>query len=157
MSLKALRKGSFFFAKNTTVKTNLGNNKDLSYLMRIHFQESYVLKPAIIILLILILQITTFACDWQNINSQFQNSYSSQTKKICQTVEVSKNNKFARISCSDKKSYSVSYDHNSIYMLTETHVKNNLLSQCWISGKINQKCEVALDQQKCQAWDLKTY
>lgn len=115
-------------------------------------------KAGVIALIIIILQVTTFAaaaCDWKQISPSFiknLNAHSNHFK--CTSVQANDDEKLAKINCSNEGTYFVFYAHNSIYMQTVSSIRNNILTKCYREGIINDSCEATVSPNKCQSYDL---
>lgn len=116
-------------------------------------------RAGVIALIIIFLQVTTFACDWKDISPSFFKALNTQTTTfhMCQTTHDNASEKIATISCVNDSGYLVFYANNSIYMQTSSNTRNNILTRCWREGSYSQSCEATMTQIKCQSWDLDTY
>lgn len=118
-----------------------------------------MVRAGVIALIIIFLQITTFACDWKDLSPSFMKELNTQSTvfHMCQTVQDNTNDKIATIACLNDRNYMVLYSGNSIYMQTSSNIRNHVLTKCYREGVIRNSCEVSLAPIKCQAWDLDTY
>lgn len=116
-------------------------------------------KAGVIALIIIFLQVTTFACDWKAISPSFFKALNAQSNvfQLCQTLQDNAAEKIATIGCINDKTYMVFYSKNSVYMQTSTNTRNHILTRCWREGTVNASCEATVDPIKCQSWDLDTY
>ena len=111
-------------------------------------------KLLIVLFVILVLKIQSFGCEFIQLKPSLLQNIEQNFNTSCSVVFENSQKKSAVIACKDK-SYSVSYDKNSIYFLTQTISKYPTMSQCWVEGVITNKCDVKLAAQKCQTWDMK--
>ncbi|MFN3697798.1 MAG: hypothetical protein ACK4VO_10195 [Pseudobdellovibrio sp.] len=113
-------------------------------------------KAIVIFFIILILEISTFACTWNELSGSFKDELKLKYPDLnCQTTLVNQSKKTAQLACDNKKAISVQYENNQISFLYSTQTKYPYLSQCWSQGQYNQNCKVILNSQKCQVWDLR--
>lgn len=115
-------------------------------------------RAGVIALIIIFLQVATFACDWKNISPSFFKALNTESNGMlsCQTTRDNSQEKIATINCTHNKSYFVFYNNNTVYMPTVSSSKNLVLTKCWREGSINQSCEVVVSPVKCQSWNLNT-
>lgn len=121
-------------------------------------------RAGVIALIIIFLQVTTFAaatatiCDWKQISPSFFKALNTQSSAFqCNTVQDKNDARTASIKCSNGGTYFVSYANSSIYMQTISNVRNNVLTKCWREGVISASCEATVSAIKCQSYDLDTY
>ncbi|MFN3455748.1 MAG: hypothetical protein ACK41T_12395 [Pseudobdellovibrio sp.] len=111
-------------------------------------------RAILIVLIILLLKIATYACEWKQIEPSFIKEFQAKAQLQCETLPALLTKKSSTVFCNDSKNYVVAYDKESVYTITQTVTRHNLLSQCWLEGYVNDKCEVLLKEKKCQMWDL---
>lgn len=116
-------------------------------------------RAGVIALIIIFLQVTTFACGWKDISTSFFKSLNANSAvfHMCQTTQDNVAEKIATISCLNDRSYMVFYSNDSVYMQTSSNTRNHILTRCWREGSVNQACEAIMTPIKCQSWDLDIY
>jgi hypothetical protein len=117
--------------------------------------RGFMLKLLIVLFVILVLQIQSFACGVGEFKSNLIKAIEKSTHNDCQIVAENIENKSIQVLCNAQKTYSISYDTKSIYFLTNTIKKYPYMSQCWVEGQITNMCSVALSVEKCQTWNMK--
>ena len=148
-------------------ENNLSSTKIVSWAITTAIKKTFsrgaifMFRAGIILLIIIFLQVTTFAasCEWKDISPSFFKSLNTNSTvfHMCKTVRDNTNEKIATIACADNRSYMVFYARESIYMPTTSSSHNHVLTKCWREGSINQSCEANVAPLKCRAWDLDTY
>lgn len=119
-------------------------------------------RAGVIALIIIFLQVTTFAgattCDWKQISPSFLKNLNAQSSPVnCSSVQTNEEEKMATIKCANEATYFVFFANDSIYMQTVSSIRNNILMKCWREGTINSSCEATVSAVKCQSYDLDTY
>lgn len=113
-------------------------------------------KAILIFFIILVLEISTFACSWNDLENSFNNELNAKYPGFnCQTMDFNNTKKVAHLNCANKKSITVNFENNKVSFLSSTQSKYPYLSQCWVDGFFNSQCKVSLNDQKCQVWDLR--
>lgn len=111
-------------------------------------------KLLIVLFVLLVLKIQSFGCELTNLKPSLLKNIEHNFNTSCSVIFENSQKKSVVMACKDK-SYSISYDENSVYFLTQTLSKYPTMSQCWVDGTISNNCEVKLNEQKCQTWDMK--
>lgn len=116
-------------------------------------------RAGLIAVIIIFLQITTFACNWNDVSPSFFKSLNAQSASAfqCNTLKTNEDEKMATINCTNLGTYFVFYADSSIYMQTLSQVRNHILTKCWREGTINSSCEATVSTVKCQSYDLDSY
>lgn len=116
-----------------------------------------MIRAAIIAAIILFLQVTTFACTWNEVSPSFFSNMRAKSEMFqCATTLISEEDKVANINCLGSN-FLVFFSNNSLYMQTVSSVRNSVLTKCWYEGTIENSCETQVNNVKCQSWDLRTY
>ncbi len=113
-------------------------------------------RLTIIFLVVLLLKITTFACEWSNIETSFLKHFETETKGLkCSTYLVSKEKDTVEVVCSDRRTYTVHLGKSSFYTLIKTKKNEPYLTQCYLKGLINNQCFLTdFSEENCKTWNL---
>ncbi|MES2803362.1 MAG: hypothetical protein V4654_12780 [Bdellovibrionota bacterium] len=115
-------------------------------------------RAGVILVIIIFLQVTSFACDWKDVSPSFLKALNTQSSALqCETSLANETEKMATLKCANESTYFVFYRSDSIYMQTVSHIRNNVLTKCWRDGSINASCEATVSTIKCQSYDLDIY
>lgn len=113
-------------------------------------------KLTIIFLVVLLLKITTYACEWSSFEASFLKQFETQTKGLkCSTYLVSKSKSNVEIACSNRRTYTVHIGKNSFYTLIKTKKQEPYLTQCYHQGLFNNQCVITdFSEETCKTWNL---
>ena len=111
---------------------------------------------AFIFFVILLLKITTFACEWSTIEASFLKHFQTQTQGLkCSTYYVSKSKDTVEIVCSNRRTYTVHLEKNSFSTIVKTRKNEPYLTQCYLTGVINNQCHLTdISNNTCKTWNL---
>lgn len=112
------------------------------------------MKLALVFFIVLLLKIVSQACSISQLSLQLQKQLPHVTEPqiYCEKFQTSPHS--TTLHCANHKSITVNLEKNEFSFLTQTQKKFPFMSQCWVEGRVNAKCEILLKKQKCQIWNL---
>ncbi len=111
---------------------------------------------SVIFFVVLLLKITTFACEWSTIETSFLKHFAAQTNGLkCSTYLVSKAADSVEIVCANRKTYTVHLEKNSFSTLVKSQKNEPFLTQCYLKGSISNQCVLTdISNNNCKTWNL---